>query len=318
MDASLERQRRLVPTNDYVFKRLFSYRPALLIDLINAICGDRLRVTSLNVTNPHILPEEINGKEIVLDILAVDQYGRAFNIEMQVRNHRDWPARMLYYAASALTGQLKVGQDYGKLKPVIGIHLLDFDLFNDTTLAHWHFDLRDPRRPEQRLTDALQLELIELPKADRLMREAGSMANASGEQSDALSAWITFFRHAQEDNIMSDIRHEPVQQALHDLDSLSVFTQEWANALSRNKAAWDRAAMMDDAREEGLTQGRAAGLAEGLSAGKSELLLRQLTLKFGVLPQDALDSLHAATTDQLEAWAERVLFADSLEKVLQG
>ncbi len=204
---------------------------------------------------------------------------------------------MLYYAASALTGQLKTA---------ISIHLLDFDLFNDATLAHWHFDLRDPRRPEQTLTDALQLELIELPKADRLMRGAGNMANAAGEQSDALSAWITFFRHAQEDNTMSDIRHEPVQQALHDLDSLSVFTEEWANAMSRSKAAWDRAAMMDDAREEGL------------AAGKSELLLKQLALKFGALPQDALDRLHAATTDQLDAWAERVLFADSLKKVLQG
>lgn len=60
--------------------------------------------------------------------MAEDVAGRRYNIEMQVRRYNAWSARSTYYLARTLTGQLKSGEDYQSLQPVIGIHLLDFEL----------------------------------------------------------------------------------------------------------------------------------------------------------------------------------------------
>jgi hypothetical protein len=43
-----------------------------------------------------------------------------------------------------------------------------------------------------------------------------------------------------------------------------------------------------------------------------------LALRFGSLPDWADQQLSQGTTDQLEAWALRVLDADSLDSVLRG
>ena len=77
--------------------------------------------------NPNITPEDLAGKFIALDILVEDDQGLRYNIEMQIRRHKDYSARSTYYLASTLIGQLGGGQDYHLLKGVIGIHLLDYD-----------------------------------------------------------------------------------------------------------------------------------------------------------------------------------------------
>ena len=59
------------------------------------------------------------------------------------------------------------------------------------------------------------------------------------------------------------------------------------------------------------------GRQEGRQEGELLLLTRQITLKFGELPTWAQERLEHATTDQLEAWAERILSAESLEALLK-
>jgi predicted transposase/invertase (TIGR01784 family) len=62
---------------------------------------------------------------------------------------------------------------------------------------------------------------------------------------------------------------------------------------------------------------RAEGEARGEARGRARALVQLLTLKFGPLSQTALDTVHAATTDQLETWTARVLTAHTLEQVLR-
>lgn len=64
-------------------------------------------------------------------------------------------------------------------------------------------------------------------------------------------------------------------------------------------------------------EGEARGEARGKARGRAEALAQLLTLKFGPLPQAASDTVHAASSDQLEAWTARVLTAATLEEVLR-
>lgn len=290
----------LDPKNDFVFKRLFAASPGLLADLINAVRSNEPPVEVTEVLNPRIDPDELSGKFIVLDVLACDASGRFYNIEMQVRRHAGWNARSTYYLARTLANQLKNGDDYTKLKPVIGIHLLDFDLFDVPQQAHWCFELRDRLRPQVALEGQLQLNVIELIKADRLLQQAG-----------ALSAWIAWFEHWQEESTMSTITHPAVRQAMEELRHLSEDDEARRLAFVRERALRDEASLMNTAREEG----REEGLHEGLQRGMQATLLRLLERKFGPLSDDVRTMVTQAGPDHLMTWTDKLLLADSLAEV---
>jgi hypothetical protein len=59
------------------------------------------------------------------------------------------------------------------------------------------------------------------------------------------------------------------------------------------------------------------GRAEGEAHGRAALLERQLTLRFGSLPANAIERLAAASVDDLNAIGERLLTAQSLEEALR-
>ncbi|QQO55623.1 MAG: Rpn family recombination-promoting nuclease/putative transposase [Thiohalocapsa sp. PB-PSB1] len=144
----------LDPKNDYVFKRLFADEPELLIALINAVRYRAPPIRSIQVRNPNIDPPELHGKYIILDILAEDSNGTRYNIEMQIRRQHAYSARSTYYLAKMICDQLIAGDAYERLCPVIGIHLLDFDLFREQDYqdqAAWCFEMRDLDSPDVRL-----------------------------------------------------------------------------------------------------------------------------------------------------------------------
>ena len=298
----------LDPKLDVIFKRLFVDAPDLLADLINAVRHDEPPIVELEILNPQIPPEELTGKFIVLDILARDATGQLFNIEMQTRSHAGWSSRSVYYLARSLGRQLKNGESYQSVPPVVGIHLMDFDLFNEPQ-ACWAFELRDRQRPEVLLDRSLQLHLIELPKADRLHSQGNS----------ALADWIAYLKHWQEDSLMQSIERPAVQKARQNLQALSDDEQARHLAFVRERALRDEMSEKAAAEARGEARGRLAGKAEGEREGKqkgqSTLLHRQLQAKFSTLPANLEQRLQNASEDELAIWAERVLFAESLEQV---
>ena len=70
-----------------------------------------------------------------------------------------------------------------------------------------------------------------------------------------------------------------------------------------------------DVFAEGRTEGWAKGRAEGWAEGEAQMLRRQLTRRFGPLPEWANLRLQTADSAQLEAWADQVMEAKTLEGV---
>jgi predicted transposase/invertase (TIGR01784 family) len=70
-----------------------------LVCLINDLRPDLPEIRSVEILNPGIHPEELRGKYIVLDVLARDEAGRGYDIEIQVRRYGAWHQRGLYYLA---------------------------------------------------------------------------------------------------------------------------------------------------------------------------------------------------------------------------
>jgi len=289
----------LDPKLDVVFKRQFVEQHDLLIDLINAVRSEEPPVVELDILNPEIRPEELTGKYIVLDILARDVQGRQFNLEMQANVHAGWTARSVYYLARILGNQLHSGGGYQHVQPVIGIHLMNFELFSEPGQACWRFEMRDHLRPEVVLDRSLQLHMIELPKAER--------TQAASQIPQALADWITYFRHWQEESIMRTIERPAIQKAYQHLHALS------GDDLARHQAFVRERALRDEITEKAFAE--AKGRTEGRTEGQTDLLRRLLRAKFGELPPSAEQRLRHAEPTQLEHWAEQVLFAERLEQV---
>ena len=71
------------------------------------------------------------------------------------------------------------------------------------------------------------------------------------------------------------------------------------------------------ARDEGRRQGRQEGVRQGRAQGERALLERQLRRRFGALPPRVGARLGAAAEAELEAWADNVLDAATLDEVFE-
>ena len=278
----------LDPKNVYVFKRLFGEAPELLVALINDLRPDLPEICAVEILNPGIHAEELRGKYIILDVLARDGEGHAYNVEIQVRRYGAWHQRALYYLARMLAHQLEQGEDYATLRAAVGIHLLDFDLFADTpeqrAQSRWRFEMRDADQPSVILGNRLQLNLIELKKADRL-----------GLGADPLSAWITFFEHWREEQTMAAIEHAPIQEALNRVRQLSADEEARRLAFVRERALHDEVSLLKEAREEG----ERLGMQKGRLAAAQDTARNLIAL--GVLSDGQIAQATGLRVAQVEA-----------------
>ena len=72
-----------------------------------------------------------------------------------------------------------------------------------------------------------------------------------------------------------------------------------------------------EGRQQGLQEGRQEGRQEGVQKGEALILLRQLRLKFGDIPEDIQGRIEAADADTLLTWSERILTAERIEDIVR-
>jgi predicted transposase/invertase (TIGR01784 family) len=156
--------------------------------------------------------------------------------------------------------------------------------------------MRDALQPTVRLSRDLQLNLIELPKADRL-----------GLNTEALKAWVSFFEHWNDEDIMANIHYEPVQRAMESLKHLSAEAETRRLAFVRERAQRDEVAVRRMEREEGRAEGREEGREEGRVEGEAELILRLLARRCGALSTQQKSRILALSREQLDSLGDSLL-----------
>jgi len=127
----------LKPTNDYVFKRIFGQKKnsELLKDLLEAILTD-IKIDTLEVNQEVSLERKVMTDKLgILDIVATLNSGIKVNIEMQVKNNYDAVDRSVFYEAGLYHENLQKNEDYTKIPKVIGIWILNYDIFEKRTFS---------------------------------------------------------------------------------------------------------------------------------------------------------------------------------------
>ena len=185
------------------------------------------------------------------------------------------------------------------MHPTVSIVWLD-DVLLAGNQFHSVFHLAEDTT-HQRLTDDIAIHFLELPKlppqpSDRpsLHRWGRFLGARTDQELDAL---------AQEDPIMAEAKSA--------LDSLSAQPDVQTMARERELALDAYWYSLGAARTEGRLEGRAEGRASVIN-----IIRRQLTKRFGELPDWAEARIRTANVKQLEAWADAVLTGTSLPEIL--
>ncbi|MDQ5910578.1 MAG: hypothetical protein QG599_2675, partial [Pseudomonadota bacterium] len=205
---------RIDPKIDCVFKALLGAERnrRLLIHFLNAMLGNELAspLKDVDILNPYNEREFLDDKLSIVDVKARDRDGRLYQIEIQLLNVADLPARMLYGWADLYSGQLKDGDNYGELKATYGIWLLGQRLWSDRKEALHRFQMRDEQG--RSLVGHGGVWLVELSK--------WTVGAVETEQ----QRWLSFFAEGErldDEHLPTWMETDEMQQAMNTLKTFS-------------------------------------------------------------------------------------------------
>ncbi|GAB6099398.1 Rpn family recombination-promoting nuclease/putative transposase [Halanaerocella petrolearia] len=243
---------RYNPKIDLVFRKLFGSQENkdILLSFINAVLNREPKIKDLEIKNPYNLADYLQGKMSILDIKAVDEAGKWYDIEMQLAEQGAYGKRSLYYWGKVYTDQIKKAEDYRELRKTIGIHLLDFDYFTDDRY-HRQVVLKDAvtnqSYPE---LDYQELHFIEMSKFKKDVADLKTV----------LDRWINFLNKAYEydkGNLPEELRQEEgIQKAIERLEKMYFDEQEQEIYQAERKRIMDKKEEIRTAEERGLEKGR--------------------------------------------------------------
>ncbi len=190
-----------------------------------------------------------------MDIKAVDTEGCWYDIEVQISEHGFYGKRALYYLSKLFVDQLEEGVNYAALNPTIGIHLLDFDYFQDERYRR-HFVYKDMDTNEcPKELRYQQLYFIEMSKFRKNWDELMTL----------LDRWIAFLNKAQKlspNAIPPALQVEPeIVKAFKKLNRISFNEKEREIYEAELKARLDDQEELRTAKEKGREEGRQEGIA---------------------------------------------------------
>ncbi len=221
-------------------------------------------VTLLNPYNPKNFRTD---KLSILDIKAVGETGKRFNIEIQITDESDYDKRALYYWAKLYTEQLKTGAGYDTLNKAIGIHILNFTSIVGADKYHNVFHIKEKESGLPYFTD-LELHTIELIKFSNDPNE--DLKTLLAKVKNGLDIWTAFLTRndlLNKDNLPQPLNNDSLKKALHVLETMN-FTDEERMAYE-DHLKWLR--IEANTIEKAEKKARLAGKLEGKLEEKLEI-----------------------------------------------
>ncbi len=304
-DSAAEDNLIIRPTSDLFTAVLWSApkNEPILRDFINAVLGDIgwppiVKATVLNRFN---IKEFAVDKAIVLDVHVEDENKRKFNIEVQIASHFAFPSRVLRYWADLYASQLRVGDDYAELRPVISIIITEFTIFPGLKNVHNVFRLTAMADPNFVMTEDLQIHFL------RLSGLLKGHWETLKDLDRRLCHWVNFFvfgSEKTEEEMASLVENDPIiREAYLELQRFSSNPEMREKERLRQRYLADYQLTLGAAKREGRAEGKAEGRAEGMIEGerygktqeKIEDILTLLHTRFNHVPAPISSALHSQT-----------------------
>ena len=171
------------PTIDCVFKAILGSEKHinLLRNFLNSILLLVSPIMTLKISNPYNERTYLDEKLSIVDIKAVDNEGRVYQIEIQLSVPKHLRDRILYTWGSVQQGQIIKGDNYDQLQSTISIWMLTKNMFKGPSFHH-RFKMYDNENDEI-LSDKCDIHVLELMKWHK------------PERLQQRDNWLYFFKH---------------------------------------------------------------------------------------------------------------------------
>lgn len=282
--------RFISPKTDFAFKKIFGYSESkeVLISFLNAlIYRGESRINNLEIIDPYNAGYTTELKDTSLDVKAVLNDGFTVILKIQVLNVPVFDERVIYNLTKTYGNQLKSGQGYYKLKPVIALTITDFTMFEETDRYLTRFVFKEDQDNFIYRNQHLSMVFVELPKFSRSLEDLET----------ASEKWIYFMKEAPNLEAIPDTLSEipEIAQALTIANQANMSRKDLEELHKREVFMEDRKGEIRQAREQGQQQGREEGrlVMQGL-------ISRQLEGKLGAIPSEILEGIQQLSLEQLE------------------
>ena len=306
------------PKTDFAFKKIFGSADSkdILISFLNALLYEAQPVIEdLEIIDPYLAPKIKGVKDTYLDVKAKISGSKTVIIEMQVLNVESFEKRILYNATKAYSVQLKSGENYNLLNPVIALTITDFQMFEHLETVISRFCIKEKNNLVDYLADELEFVFVELPKFNKTLPELETLTDK----------WIYFMKTArtlsyvpeelgnvpelrQAFAIANEANLEPDE--LEDLERREIFIQDQRGAITKAT----RLGMEEGIRrgiergiEQGIAQGIKQGIEQGIKQANLRLILRLLERSVGFMSLDTQSRIAQLSAEQLQSLGEALL-----------
>jgi predicted transposase/invertase (TIGR01784 family) len=281
---------------DFGFKRVFGTEPNkdLLIDFLNTLLPDHHQIRDLSFKNNENLGNTQIDRKAIFDIYCQAESGERFIVEIQKAKQNFFKDRSVYYATFPIQDQALKGEWDFELSPVYTVGVLDFVFDHhkhDETIVHI-VELKNQQCDI--FYEKLKFIYIELPKFTKSVNELGSHRDK----------WLFLLKHLAELTDRPDLLQDSIFSQLFEVAEIANFSRieqdSYQNSLKYYR---DMNNVVNTSRQEGRKEGQ----EEGIEMGQRSLILRQLTRRIGVLPDNLNDRIQLLPIDQLAILAEDLL-----------
>jgi predicted transposase/invertase (TIGR01784 family) len=206
---------------------------------------------------------------------------------MQVLNVAAFDKRVLYNAAKAYSTQLKSGEGYSKLNPVIALTITDFEMFENQEEVISHFVFKEKRKLSDYPNNELEMVFVELPKFHKELVELETLTDK----------WIYFMKNTSNlETVPETMGTVPeIQKAFGIANQANLNRQELEDLEKRE--------MFIEDQRGAIIKGRQQGRQEG----QQELIMRLLVRRFGTVEPEIQTRIRRLSIDQLENLGEAIL-----------
>ena len=219
-----------------------------------------------------------------VDLKARDDKGKEIIIEVQYNSEIDYLRRVYFGAAKSLVDDMKEGYKYAKIKKIISVNILYWQLFVGTYAVHG----------AARFMDLVHDNVIRLPRDEDVFAEYYFIQPKffGDEVKTALDEWVYMFKHSK---VKGEIAATNIGKVQEKLDRLKMtekerrIYEEYQMNMVRNENT-----MLSQRRE-----GKAEGIAEGQAKAKIEMAVEMLAdgeplekiMRYTKLTKDEIESL---------------------------
>lgn len=159
MLSEAEKERRWQASgleNDTIFGLVMGRKDICKLFLESAIPD--VDFTDLEVTTQKGIVNHYHSKSVRLDVVAVDEQGNHYDIEIQVKNEHNVPQRSKFYHSMMTNRMLEQGENYQKVKATYVIFVCMFNVNTEEALSH--FEMINRNNLSEKLNDGTHTILL--------------------------------------------------------------------------------------------------------------------------------------------------------------